>query len=79
MIIFPLDLQITVNFGTGISVSPVSAGVVTVTSSSGSLSSRTIVTGVTTSIAIMGIGNTNITGFKSYGLLKVGLSTGRLV
>jgi hypothetical protein len=65
----------TINFGAGIAVSPISAGVVTVTSSSGSLSSRTTVTGVTTSIANNGIGNTNITGFKSYALLRVGLST----
>ncbi len=65
----------TINFGAGIAVSPVSAGVVTVTSSSGSLSSRTTVTGVTTSIPNNGIGNTNITGFKSYALLRVGLST----
>ena len=65
----------TVNFGTGIDVSPVSAGVVTVTSSGGSLQSRTTVIGFTTSIAINGIGNTDITGFKAYALMKVGLST----
>ena len=39
------------------------------------LSSRTTVTGLTTSIANNGIGNTDITGFKSYSLMKVGLST----
>jgi|694.fasta_scaffold00167_40 hypothetical protein len=52
-------------------------GVVTATSFSGSntLKSRTIVSGVTTSIPNNGIGNTNITGFKSYSLMKVGLST----
>jgi hypothetical protein len=37
--------------------------------------SRTTVVGVTTSIANNGIGNTNITGFKSYALMRVGLST----
>ena len=65
----------TINFGSGLDVSPVSAGVVTVTSSGGSLQSRVVVTGVTTSIANNGIGNTNIAGFKSYALMKVGLST----
>ena len=39
------------------------------------LQSRTIVSGSTTSIANNGIGNTDITGFKSYSLMKVGLST----
>ena len=54
-----------------------SSGVVTASSFSGSntLKSRTTVTGVTTSIANNGIGNTDITGFKSYALMKVGLST----
>ena len=54
-----------------------SSGVVTASSFSGSntLKSRTTVIGVTTSIANNGIGNTDITGFKSYALMKVGLST----
>ena len=39
------------------------------------LQSRTIVTGLTTSIVNNGIGNTDITGFKSYSLMRVGLST----
>jgi len=52
-----------------------SGGVATITASGGSLQSRTTVTGVTTSIANNGIGNTDIAGFKSYALLKVGLST----
>ena len=64
----------TIDFGTGIDVT-FSAGIATITASGGSLQSRTIVTGVTTSIANNGIGNTNITGFKSYALMKVGLST----
>ena len=64
----------TVNFGTGLDVT-VSGGIATVTASGGSLQSRTTVTGVTTSIANNGIGNTNITGFKSYALMRVGLST----
>jgi hypothetical protein len=53
------------------------SGVVTATSFSGSntLKTRSTVTGVTTSITNNGIGNTNITGFKSYTLMKVGLST----
>jgi hypothetical protein len=54
-----------------------SSGVVTATSFSGSntLKSRSTVIGITTSIPNNGIGNTNITGFKSYTLMKVGLST----
>jgi len=64
----------TIDFGTGLDVA-FSGGVATITASGGSLQSRTIVTGVTTSIANNGIGNTNITGFKSYALMKVGLST----
>ena len=64
----------TVNFGTGLDVT-FSAGIATITASGGSLQSRTTVSGVTTSITNLGIGNTNITGFKSYALMKVGLST----
>jgi hypothetical protein len=65
---------VTVNFGTGLDVT-FSAGIATITSSGGSLQSRTTVSGVTTSISNNGIGNTNITGFKSYALMRVGLST----
>ena len=65
---------VTVNFGTGLDVT-FSAGIATITASGGSLQSRTTVSGVTTSITNLGIGNTNITGFKSYALMKVGLST----
>ena len=65
---------VTVDFGTGLDVE-FSAGVATVTSSGGSLQARTIVSGVTTSIPSMGIGHTDIIGFKAYGLMKVGLST----
>lgn len=52
-------------------------GVITATSFSGSntLKSRTTVSGATTAITNNGIGNTNITGYKSYALMKVGLST----
>jgi hypothetical protein len=64
----------TIDFGTGLDVT-FSAGIATVTASGGSLQSRTTVSGVTTSITNNGIGNTNITGFKSYALMKVGLST----
>ena len=64
----------TIDFGTGLDVA-FSGGVATITASGGSLQSRTTVTGVTTSIANNGIGNTDIAGFKSYALLKVGLST----
>ena len=65
----------TIDFGTGLNVT-FSSGIATVTSSGGSgLQSRTTVSGSTTSITNNGIGNTDITGFKSYALMKVGLST----
>ena len=41
----------------------------------GTAPSRVIVSGATTSIVNCGIGNTDITGFKSYMLMRVGLST----
>ena len=41
----------------------------------GTAPSRGIVSGATTSIVNSGIGNTDITGFKSYMLMRVGLST----
>lgn len=70
----PVGSAVTVNFGTGLDVT-FSAGIATVSSSGGSLQSRTTVSGVTTSIPNLGIGNTDITGFKAYSLMKVGLST----
>ena len=65
----------TINFGTGLDVSPVSAGVVTVTSSGGSLQSRTVVSTSTTSLADDAVGFASVTAFKSYAIMKVGLST----
>ena len=65
----------TINFGIGLDVSPVSAGVVTVTSSGGSLQSRTVVSASTTSIADDAVGFASVTAFKSYAIMKVGLST----
>ena len=65
----------TVNFGDGLDVTYNAVGIATISASGGSLQSRTIVTGVTTAIERYGIGNTDITGFKSYGLMRVGLST----
>ena len=73
------NLSVTPNItvGTVASSDITSTGVVTATSFDGSnvLKSRTIVTGSTPSIANNGIGNTDISGFKSYGLIQVGLST----
>ena len=63
-----------INFASGLSV-VASAGIATVTGSGGGAQSRTIVSGVTTAIANLGIGNTDIIGQKSYALMKVGLST----
>ena len=64
----------TINFGTGLNVE-FASGIATVTGSGGGAQSRTIVSGVTTAIANLGIGNTDIIGQKSYALMKVGLST----
>ena len=66
-----------ITVGTVASSDITSTGVVTATSFDGSnvLKSRTTVTGSTASIANNGIGNTDISGFKSYGLIQVGLST----
>ena len=65
----------TINFGNNLSVTPASAGIVTVTAAGDTLKSRTIVTGTTGSLTNNSIGNIQITGFKSYSLMKVGLST----
>jgi hypothetical protein len=64
----------TIDFGTGLDVT-FSAGIATITASGGSLQSRTTVSGATTSISNNAIGNIDIAGFKSYALMKVGLST----
>ena len=66
-----------ITVGTVASSDITSTGVVTATSFDGSnvLKSRTTVTGSTASIANNAIGNVDITGFKSYGLIQVGLST----
>ena len=66
-----------ITVGTVASSDITSTGVVTATSFDGSnvLKTRTTVTGSTPSIANNGIGNTDISGFKSYGLIQVGLST----
>ena len=63
-----------INFASGLNV-VASAGIATVTGSGGGAQSRTIASGVTTAIANLGIGNTDIIGQKSYALMKVGLST----
>jgi hypothetical protein len=44
-------------------------------SGAGGASSRTTVSGITTVLVVNGIGNTEISGFKTYGLLKVGVSS----
>lgn len=64
----------TLNFDNGLFVD-FSAGIATITSLGGSGFTRLDVSGVTTSIPNNGIGNTDILGFKSYSLMKVGLST----
>ena len=66
----------TINFDTGVDVT-YSSGIatVTVTASGGSLQSRTTVSASTASIADNAVGLVTVTGFKSYALMKVGLST----
>ena len=63
-----------INFASGLNV-VASAGIATVTGAGGGAQSRTTVSGVTTAITNLGIGNTDIIGQKSYALMKVGLST----
>ena len=80
LIVSGVTTTATLNVGTAVTANNSGiqvVGIVTATSFSGSntLKSRTTVIGVTTSIANNGIGNTNIAGFKSYALMKVGLST----
>ena len=64
----------TINFDTGLDVS-YSSGIATVTASGGSLQTRTTVSASTGSIADNAVGLVTVTGFKSYALMKVGLST----
>ena len=64
----------TINFDTGLDVT-YSSGIATVTASGGSLQTRTTVSASTTSIADNAVGLVTVTGFKSYALMKVGLST----
>jgi hypothetical protein len=69
---FPVGSATTIDLGSGLSVE-VSAGVATITSGAGG--GRTIVSGSTTSITDGSIGNIDITGNKTYALMKIGLST----
>ena len=64
----------TINFDTGLDVT-YSSGIATVTASGGSLQNRTIVSTSTGSIADNAVGLVTVTGFKSYALMRVGLST----
>ena len=64
----------TINFDTGLDVT-YSSGIATVTASGGSLQNRTTVSASTTSIVDNAVGLVTVTGFKSYALMKVGLST----
>jgi len=64
----------TINFDAGLDVT-YGSGIATVTASGGSLQNRTTVSASTTSIADNAVGLVTVTGFKSYALMKVGLST----
>ena len=70
----PVGSATTIDLGTGLSVE-ISGGIATITASGGSGGSRVVVSGSTTSIADESIGNIDITGYKSYALMHVGLST----
>jgi hypothetical protein len=71
----PLGVANTINFGSNLTAS-YSAGIVTVSSSGGSgfVPNRTVVSGSTGSIAANASSNIQITGFKSYCLLKAQVS-----
>ena len=71
---FPVGSATTIDLGTGLSVE-ISGGIATITASGGSGGSRVVVSGSTTSIEDESIGNIDITGYKSYALMHVGLST----
>jgi hypothetical protein len=71
---FPVGSATTIDLGAGLSVE-ISGGIATVTASGGSGGSRVVVSGTTTSITDESIGNIDITGYKSYALMHVGLST----
>jgi hypothetical protein len=62
-----LILQAAAFVGDGSGLTNVSGG--------GGASSRTVVSGITTALVVNGIGNTEISGFKTYGVLKVGVSS----
>jgi hypothetical protein len=70
----PLGVANTINFGTNLTAS-YSAGIVTVSSSGGSVPNRTVVSGSTGSIAANASSNITITGYKTYALQKVGISS----
>ena len=63
----------TIDFGTGLDVSTISAGIVTVTTAG--LPARGTLSGSTGSIGTGTTTDINITGYKSYSLLKVGISS----
>jgi len=64
----------TIDISSNLIVSDITAGIATISGVNG-LKSRVVVSGSTTSITNNGIGTCNISGFKSYTLMKVGLST----
>lgn len=71
--------SVTIDGNTGIVSAAIfygdGSGLTNITGGGGGASSRTIVSGVTTALLVNGIGNTEISGFKTYGLLKVGVSS----
>lgn len=66
----------TINFGSNLTVSPISAGIVTVTGAAGGggILSRTVVTAVTGTIGSGTALNITIPGYKAYALLKVAIT-----
>jgi hypothetical protein len=63
----------TIDFGDNLTVSPISSGIVTVTGSAGGV--RTTFTVNTGSIGAGATANVILAGFKTYSLLKVGISS----
>ena len=67
---------VLITAGTNVTIDSISAGGFTINAAGGgALQSRELKSGTTASLAPLAIGNITITGFKSYALMNVGLST----
>lgn len=67
---------VLITAGTNVTIDSIGAGGFTINAAGGgALQSRELKSGTTASLAPLAIGNITITGFKSYALMNVGLST----